>query len=159
MISIIYPRDDLVAADIALKVGMDIEKPAVYPVPKYPGRNDNLVFQKLRRSEAIVFIMTDPNVPLDEDTLREIKFAISNGKPLYAIVPEGASFPVDYAKINVQTIVNFITYRDTDDLADKIYREISRMRERRENENLALVLTMIIVILMALITIYAVAQE
>ncbi len=146
----------MVAADIALKVGMDVEKPEVYPVPKYPGRNDNLVFHKLGRSEAVIFIMTDPSVLLDEDTLRETEFAISSGKTLYAIVPEGVSFHHSSAP-NVKVI----TYRPRDmrDLINKIYGEISRIRQRRENENLVLVLTMIVIILMALITLYAISQE
>lgn len=129
VISIVYPRDDLLAADIALKVGMDVERPEVYPVPKYPGRNESLVFQKLRRSEAVIFIMTDPNVPLDGGTLREVEFAHSSGKPLYAIVPEGISFPVHNA--------NVITYRagDMNDLVNRLYGEISRIRNRKESEN------------------------
>jgi len=87
MIAIIYPRDDFEAADIATKLAMSIEEIEIFPVPKYPGRNDKIAFEALDKADAVIFLQT-AKVKLDKKTKREIDFVLSQGKAFYAITPE-----------------------------------------------------------------------
>jgi len=145
MISIIYPKDDFLAADIAIKTSMDFEDIDVYPVPKYPGRNENLVFTNLRKSLGVIFIMTDPNIKIDTKTKKELKFVLEEGKEIYLIVPEG-----------VETIKNLknktITYNpyDINDLIEKINRTIKQFQSQKQQKDI-IILSLLLMVLALLL--------
>jgi len=156
MISIIYPRDDFRAADISIKIAMDIEDIEIFPVPKYPGRNENLVFNNLNKSQGVIFIMTDPSVKIDSKTKKEIEFVLTKGKEFYAVVPEGSNLNLKGSKV--------ITYKlnNINDLIEKVHAEISNLKRKREYEDTVIILTVLAVILIILImflTLNAVAKN
>ncbi len=153
MISIIYPRDDFTAADISIKIAMDIEDIEIFPVPKYPGRNENLVFNNLNKSQGVIFIMMDPSLNIDSKTKREIRFVLSQGKEFYAVIPEGLNLNLGSSKV--------ITYKpdNINDLIEKVHAEILRLKRRKEQEDAVIILTVLALILIMFLALNAVARN
>jgi len=154
MISIIYPHDDFIAADVAIKVAMDAEDIDIYPVPKYPGRNENLVFNNLKKSKSVIFIMTDPEIKIDRKTSSELKFVLEAGKTLYSVVPEGAR--IDKFSAGKHKI---IFYKDTDDLMKKISNIVDEIQQQKNKmeDDIKIVIPLLIIVLglMALLLVNA----
>lgn len=98
MIAIVFPKDDIEASDIALKVGLDSGQD-VYVVPKYLFRDKDVVFSRLNKSKAAIFLITDPSIKIDKETTKEVKFLLNNGKPVYAIVPADSRALIEINKL------------------------------------------------------------
>ena len=98
MIAIVFPKDDIEASDIALKVGLDSGQD-VYVVPKYLFRDKDVVFSRLNKSKAAIFLITVPSIKIDKETTKEVKFLLNNGKPVYAIVPADSKALIELKKL------------------------------------------------------------
>jgi len=158
MISIIYPHDDIVAEDVAIKVAMDAEDMDIYPVPKYPGRNETLVFNNLKKSKRVIFIMTDPKIRIDRKTSNELKFVLEARKTLYSVVPEGTRID----KFSSETH-KIIFYKDTNDLIKKLNNIINEIQQQENltEADIEIVVPLLIIILglMALLLVNAKAAK
>ena len=88
MITLLYTKDDYVAAEMALKIqaiGAG-QGQKFYTVPKHYGRKDEQVYKNLDKSNIALLIAYE-NHQIDEQTAEEIRHLDSKNKKIVAIVP------------------------------------------------------------------------
>lgn len=81
MITILYPKNDFDAANVAVKVQSlaQSRNQKIYVVPKHYGRNRTEVQESLKKSSVALLIAQSAN-EIDRDTLDELKVLIDYKK-------------------------------------------------------------------------------
>ncbi len=156
MIALIFPRDDIEASDIALKVGLDSEN--IYVVPKYSFREEEVIFSRLKKSRAAILLITDPFVVLDDDTRGEIQFLLENGKPVYAIFPKNSrtEAEIEELKKNFEKLLHIIPYdaEEPQSILERVRTEIENGRAKKEID-----LTPLFLIIAGLLLLYLLSDS
>ena len=156
MISLVFPRNDIEASDIALKVSLDSEN--IYMVPKYSFREEEVVFSRLNKSRAAILLITDPFVSIDDDTRKEITYLLNNGKPVYAIFPKNsrAEVELEELKTNFEKLLHLIPYdaEDPQSILERVKTEIENERAKKETD-----LTPLFLIIAGLLLLYLLSDN
>ncbi len=156
MIALIFPRNDIEASDIALKVGLDSED--IYVVPKYSFREEEVVFSRLNKSKAAILLITDPFAAIDDDTRREITYLLNNGKPVYAIFPKNSSAgtELEIFKRNFQDLLHLIPYdvENPQSILERVKGELENGRAKKEID-----LTPLFLIIAGLLLLYLLSDS
>ncbi len=156
MIALIFPRNDIEASDIALKVGLDSDD--IYVVPKYSFREEEVVFSRLNKSRAAILLITDPFAAIDDDTRKEIKYMLKNGKPVYAIFPKNskAERELENLKTKFERRIYLIPYdmEDPQSILERIKGELENGRAKKEID-----LTPLFLIIAGLLLLYLLSDS
>ncbi len=156
MISLVFPRNDIEASDIALKVSLDSEN--IYMVPKYSFREEEVVFSRLNKSRAAILLITDPFVSIDNDTRKEITYLLKNGKPVYAIFPKNsrAEVELEELKTNFEKLLHLISYdaEEPQSILERVKTEIENERAKKETD-----LTPLFLIIAGLLLLYLLSDS
>ncbi|MEO0187241.1 MAG: hypothetical protein ABIL26_06430 [candidate division WOR-3 bacterium] len=150
MIAVLYPRDDKLAMEIAIKVGLDYDN--VYVAPTYRIREKN-VLSELEKAEYGIMLIFDPKVGIDEKTNKRFNFLKDRVKKMFVIIP-------DVLKTNVKANgkIEFVDFRSNDynDLISKLNALVNRLNsEKAQSENFILLLLVMVFIIALLITVKA----
>lgn len=88
MLSILYPKEDYTAADVAIRVQALAagEDHKLYVVPRHFGRQQEQVQKNLHKTTAALLIACD-QTRLDESCKQEIDFLIEKKKRIIGVVP------------------------------------------------------------------------
>ncbi|WP_421890517.1 hypothetical protein [Marinoscillum sp.] len=94
MITIIYPKDDFDAANVAVKVQAlaQSRNQKLYVVPKHFGRNEISVEQNLKKSSVILLIAQSASA-FDEQTLSELRLLQNLNKKIVGFIPVDLGLP------------------------------------------------------------------
>ena len=94
MITILYPKDDYEAANIALKAQAlsQSDTTKIYIVPKHFGRNEDSIKQNLSKTKVALYIAFEREV--DYITLDELTYLDQRHVPIYCIIPDNIENPL-----------------------------------------------------------------
>ncbi len=148
MIAVLYPRDDKLAMEVAIKTGLDYNN--VYVAPTYR-ISEKRVLSELEKAEYGIMLIFDPKVKIDEKTRKRFDFLKERVKKMFVIIP-------DVLKTNVKANgkIEFVDFRGNDynDLISKLNTLVNRLNsEKAQSEALILLLLVIVFIIALLITI------
>lgn len=91
MLTILYPKEDFTAADIAVRLNALVigstDNQEVYIVPKHFGRNPEDVLRRLRKTKSAIFIAFDKE-KIDRETQSDLEEIFRLGIKTYALVPK-----------------------------------------------------------------------
>ncbi len=117
MLSILYPKEDYTAADVAVRVQALAagEGQKIQVVPKHFGRNPQQVEKQLKQTAAALFIACD-KLKLDADSKQELAVLQEKKRKIICVVPQRfAGLPKDDADLerHAYTRGNAKSFTDT----------------------------------------------
>lgn len=142
MITILYPKDDFDAANVAVKVQAlaQSRNQKIYVVPKHYGRNRTEVQESLKKSSVALLIAQSAN-EIDQDTLNELKILIDCKKKVIGFIPDKLSL--------TKSIENSITLEkyhkgDSNELRSGIINYLARVQKNQDAGGILVVLGLIL---------------
>lgn len=93
-ITLIYPKDDYDAANVAIKVQALAQSRGqkIYVVPKHYGRSKTEVEKNLSNTSVALFI-SQSETPIDKATIDELKYLMENKIKIIGFLPHGVGLP------------------------------------------------------------------
>lgn len=149
-ITIIYPKEDYEAANVAIKVQAlaQSSNQRVYVVPKHFGKNKTEVQKNLDKTSVALFISQSVD-KIDNSTLEELKYLKSKDKKIIGFLPEGVTIPPKLEQyIGPQRYHN----GDANSLRNTILKYLTEVKNNgnKENQNALLVVIGLILFLLLL---------
>lgn len=142
MITILYPKDDFDAANVAVKVQAlaQSRNQKIYVVPKHYGRNRTEIQESLKKSSVALLIAQSAN-EIDQDTLNELKILIDYKKKVIGFIPDKLSL--------TKSIENSITLEkyhkgDSNELRSGIINYLARVQKNQDASSILVVLGLIL---------------
>lgn len=142
MITILYPKDDFDAANVAVKVQAlaQSRNQKIYVVPKHYGRNRTEVQESLKKSSIALLIAQAAN-EIDQDTLDELKALIDYKKKVIGFIPDELSL--------TKSMENSITLEkyhkgDSNELRSGIINYLARVQKNQDASGILVVLGLIL---------------
>lgn len=147
-ITIIYPREDYDAANVAIKVQAlaQSKNQRVYVVPKHHGRNKSEIERKLGETNVALFI-SQSDSEIDQPTIDELKYLKSKDKRIIGFLPDNIQLPRQ-----LEQYISLKRYHkgDTVSLRTTIIDYLSEIQKNTENQNATLIVVGLILFLFLL---------
>lgn len=142
MISIIYPKDDFDAANVAVKVQAlaQSRNQKVYVVPKHYGRNQTEIEKNLKKTSVLLFIAQSAS-EIDQSTIDEINILISKNKKVVGFLPDDLTIP---NKLESSIILKKYHKGDTSELRNIVLEYLSEIQKNQNSNGLLIVLGLIL---------------
>lgn len=142
MITILYPKDDFDAANVAVKVQSlaQSRNQKIYVVPKHYGRNKTEIQQKLKKASTVLFI-AQSSKELDQGTIEELKFLQSEGTKVIGFIPFGLVLPK-----SLENYISLERYHEgnSSELRSVIIEYLSKIQKNQDTSGLLVVLGLIL---------------
>lgn len=147
-ITIIYPKEDYEAANVAVKVQAlaQSRNQRIYVVPKHYGKNKTEIQKNLEKTTVALFI-SQSSGNIDSSTLEELKFLKTQRKEIIGFLPDGVVIPK-----NLEKYISLQRYHsgDANSLRNTILKYLTQVKPDKENQNALLVVIGLLLFLLLL---------
>ena len=142
MITILYPKNDFDAANVAVKVQSlaQSRNQKIYVVPKHYGRNRTEVQESLKKSSVALLIAQSAN-EIDRDTLDELKVLIDYKKKVIGFIPDELSLT---KSMEDSIILEKYHKDDSNKLSSGIINYLARVQKNQDASGILVVLGLIL---------------